>query len=110
MNMKIIYRIDYGFGEAYFITPYPNVEERFMTLANTCFGIRKSIIYCRIEQLGSNAPNALSHELSHAPDFNEALIFNGDFYIWREDGARKMLSPELENEWDTQYSEEVKRR
>lgn len=87
------YRINYGFGVAELYTPY-DPEERFYTLANTCFGIRKSIMCCDI----------LSSE--EAPDEPyEKLSFNGDTYIWREDGARKMIEPVymMDEDWDTYY-------
>lgn len=94
------YTIDYGFGEAILYTPH-NPEKRFYTLAGTCFGIRKSIAGCNIIKTEDTpCPN---------PDC-ERLEFNGDVYVWREDGARKMLKPEwaADDEWDTYYCEECR--
>lgn len=90
------YYIIYGCGTAVLYTPYdPN--ERFLQLADTCFGIRKSIMcvdVCKKEDVACD-------------DF-ERLEFNGDVYIWREDGARKMIAPEwaADDDWDTDYCEE----
>ena len=92
------YTINYGFGKAILYTPY-DAEERFYTLANTCFGIRKSIMYCEI----------IKTEDVSCEDF-ERLEFNGDVYVWREDGARKMIEPDFmsDADWDTYYCDEVK--
>lgn len=93
------YTIDYGCGIAVLQTPYPP-EERFMTLASTCFGIRKCITKFEI--------------LKEEPDKNntsfESLEFSGDAYIWREDGARKMVAPlwAADDEWDTDLCEECR--
>jgi hypothetical protein len=94
------YTIDYGFGVAILYTPH-DPEKRFYTLANTCFGIRKSIAGCDIiktEDVPSPNPGC------------ERLEFNGDVYIWREDGARKMLEPEwaADDDWDTDYCEKCR--
>lgn len=92
------YTIDYGFGEATLYTPY-DAKERFYALANTCFGIRKSIMHCVI----------LKAEDIPCEDF-ERLEFNGDVYVWREDGARKMVAPlwAADKEWDMDYCEMVR--
>ena len=90
------YTIDYGFGRAILYTPH-DPETRFYALASTCFGIRKSIAYCRVLK-AEDVP-------CPAPAY-ERLEFNGDVYIWREDGARKMLEPWPDEEWDTDYCEE----
>jgi hypothetical protein len=90
------YLIDYGPGYAVLYTPHPP-ERRFYELASTCFGIRKSIVTFRIiRQDKEPTPRGAQ----------ERLEFNGDVYIWREDGARKMLEPYLDDEWDTEYCEE----
>lgn len=94
--IRVKYTINYGFGTAVLYTPY-SCEERFYTLANTCFGIRKSIAGC----------NVIKTEDINCEDF-ERLEFNGDVYIWREDGARKMIEPYLDDEWDTFYCEECR--
>ena len=92
------YTINYGFGEATLYTPY-DAKERFYALANTCFGIRKSIMHCVI----------LKAEDIPCEDF-ERLEFNGDVYVWREDGARKMVAPlwAADKEWDMDYCEMVR--
>lgn len=90
------YTIHYGFGKAYLYTPYDCVE-RFYTLANTCFGIRKSIMCCMV----------LRSEDVECDDF-ERLEFNGDVYIWDEEGRRKMIEPFEDEEWDDYYCEECK--
>ena len=92
------YTIDYGFGEATLYTPY-DAKERFYALANTCFGIRKSIMHCVI----------LKAEDILCEDF-ERLEFNGDVYVWREDGARKMVAPlwAADKEWDMDDCEMVR--
>lgn len=96
MNMK--YTIDYGFGEAILYTPY-DAKERFYALAGTCFGIRKSIMHCVI----------LRAEEIPCEDF-ERLEFNGDVYVWCEDGARKMIAPlwAADEEWNMDYCEKVR--
>ena len=87
------YTINYGFGVAILYTPY-DCKERFYTLANTCFGILKSIISCKI----------IKTENISCSDF-EQLEFNNYVYVWREDGARKMVEPYwmADDEWDTDY-------
>lgn len=92
------YTINYGFGTAILYTPY-DCKSRFYTLANTCFGIRKNIMYCKI----------VKTEDVECEDF-ERLECNGDIYIWREDGARKMIEPEWakDEEWDTDFCDECK--
>ena len=90
------YRINYGFGVATLWTPL-DPTERFYTLADTCFGIRKSIMYC----------NILSKEPATCDTF-ERLEYggvNGDAYAWRHDGARMMLNPPLDEDWDEDFCE-----
>lgn len=96
--MNIKYKIDYGVGIAYLYTPY-EPKERFYTLANTCFGIRKCIMCCLV----------LSEEKVECEDF-ERLEFSGDVYVWNEDGARKMLKPFTDEDWDNYYCEQCKFR
>lgn len=102
------YTIDYGLERGYRIaylwTPYKDWRKRFYTLAGTCFGIRKSIFCSQlIEKKEVPLPNAY-------PDENERLEFDGDVYVWRKDGARKMVEPEYfaDLEWDTDYCEKCK--
>lgn len=90
------YLIDYGYGKATLYTPYPP-EERFYTLAGTCFGIRKSIICCVV----------LKKEEVKCDDF-ERLEFNGDIYIWDKEGRRKMIEPFEDEDWDDYYCEKCK--
>lgn len=92
------YTINYGAGKAILYTPHDPVE-RFHILAGTCFGIRKSIMCCDIIER-ENVP-------CPAPD-HERLEFYGDVYVWRRDGARKMLAPFPDEEWDEEYVEECK--
>ena len=93
------YKIDYGFGIATLYTVATDVEQRFYTLAGTCFGIRKSIAYCYVMQ---RMPDDREDQSV------EQLEFNGDCYVWRYDGARKMIEPWADDEWDTDYCEECK--
>lgn len=90
------YYIDYGCGTAVLYTPY-EPHNRFLQLAGTCFGIRKSI-------MGVSVYNQADVPCD---DF-ERLEFNGDIYIWREDGARKAIAPEwyADDDWDTSYCDE----
>lgn len=90
---KTSYKIDYGFGKAALITPH-EPEEAFYRLANECFGIRKSI--SKFEILSS-------YPTDPSFDFYEGLSFNGNIYAWRQDGARRMIIPDYEEEWDTSF-------
>ena len=90
------YKINYGFGIAYLDTPYDPVD-RFYKLANTCFGIRKSIMRCSVVDVEDLMDRGY-----------ERLSFDGDSYIWRTDGARKMVTPWPDDDWYTDYCEECK--
>lgn len=94
------YTINYGSGIAYLTTcvPFDRVEDRFMNLANTCFGIRKSIMGVIIMDFT---------RISHS-EF-EKLEFGGDAYIWKEDGSRKMILPDEDENWETYYCKECRR-
>ena len=95
------YIIDYGFNSrAEFYTNSKDVEERFYTLACTCFGIRKSIMWFNILE---------TLEDDRQEKHYEELSFSGDRYIWRDDGARKMLDPWPDEEWDMNYCDECRR-
>ena len=94
-NVTYKYKIDYGYGTAVLYTPY-DPEERFYTLANTCFGIRKCIMGCHIYDKAAQS----------CPPYNERLEFNGDVYVWNHQGARKMLAPYPDEEWDLDFIEE----
>lgn len=90
------YTIDYGFGVATFITPYPdNVEERFLDYGSRCFGLRKSICHVKIID---DVPNPLNR---FEDDYIEKLSFNGDTYIYDIHQRRKMIEPEWaeDKEW-----------
>lgn len=91
------YTIYYGMGTAILYTPH-DPKERFYTLAGTCFGIRKNIMCCEI---------CKEEEIS-CEDY-ERLEFSGDIYVWREDGARKMLEPWPDEDFDTAWCEECRR-
>lgn len=97
------YTIDYGFGKATLHTPYKYPDVRFSILANTCFGIRKSIIQVVVV-------DSEDVELPEGTEWNERLEFNGDVYIWREDGSRKMIEPDwaADEEWDYAWAEDVR--
>lgn len=90
------YYVDYGCGTAVLYTPY-DPYDRFLQLASTCFGIRKSIMRVSVY-----------NQFDVPCDDFERLEFNGDVYIWREDGARKMIAPDwcADDDWDTDYCEE----
>lgn len=94
------YGINYGFGMASFETPFcDEVESRFYTLANQCFGIRKSITNFEITAEYENYT-------TKPTDYIEKLEFSGDVYIWREDGAMKMLEPWPDDDWNTDTCED----
>ncbi len=99
MAKSIKYTIDYGFGTAFLYTPFFDVAHRFLILAHTCFGIRDSIMFVKV----------LKKEEVSCSDF-ERLEFNGDAYVWREDGSRKMVLPEYmaDDDWDTYYCEKCR--
>lgn len=92
------YIINYGFGKAVLYTPHDPVE-RFYMLATTCFGIRKSIVCCDV----------VTAEPARIDDY-ERLEFGGDAYVWREDGARKMVEPDwaADAEWNLSYCDECR--
>ena len=87
------YVLDLGDRTAEITTPYEAID-RFYTLANTCFNIRRSVTVCRI----------IKTEPVYGPSY-ERLKFNGIEYVWRRDGARKMISPGRDEEWDLDYCE-----
>lgn len=92
------YTISYGCGVAVLYTPH-DAKERFNTLANTCFGIRKSIMDFRIIN---------AEDVPCPSPYYERLEFSGDVYVWRKDGARKMLAPYPDEEWDEEYCKECR--
>ena len=90
------YEIDYEFGRAMLYTPYPDWEKRFLTLAGTCFGIRKNIGQVKLLSVKEGFEPTCLGEC-------EALEAEGDSYIWREDGARRMISPFPDVIWDMAF-------
>lgn len=94
------YTINYGSGVAYLTTcvPFNQVEDRFLNLAYTCFGIRKNIMGVIIADFTKVEPSEF-----------EKLEFDGDAYIWKADGSRKMIKPDEDMAWDTYYCSECRR-
>lgn len=87
-NVKL-YTINFGYGYAYFMTPYHDeVEKHFLDYGNKCFGLRKSI--SKVEILDS-IPFPLNR---FENDYIEKLSFNGDVYIYDIHQRRKMIEPE----------------
>lgn len=85
------YTIDYEYGQATLYTPSSDWEDRFFSLANQCFGIRKSI---GETTLISSADEPLPEPWSRFTGAHEMLMHSGDTIIWNADGE-KILS-----EWD----------
>lgn len=92
------YLINYGGGIATLYTPEADWKSRFTELAGSCWGIRKSIL-C-VELMGRSDEEPTDKQ----PEEHERLDF-GDVYIWRRDGARKMIEPEMfaDEDWDESY-------
>ena len=93
------YVIDYGYGKAALYTPYPNVKERFMTLAGTCYELRNKLAKFKIVGQVDAEP-----EKKEADEFERLKFWNDEgrhvcVYIWREDGARKQIRPLYKNGW-----------
>jgi hypothetical protein len=80
------YTINYGFGTAVLYTPSEDWKERFYTLANQCFGIRKSITI---------DPELVKHEDAKPKimlrNEYERLEHSGDVVVWNKKG-KKILS------------------
>ena len=82
------YTINYEFGKAVLYTPSEDWEDRFYTLANQCFGIRKSIGKVKL---------MLKKEIKPIYTIDgeyERLEHNGDVIIWNEQGEK------INSEWD----------
>ena len=94
------YEIDYGYGKATLYTDNNDWESRFYELASVCFGIRKSIAYVKLISSSQDGP------LNKYQDEYERLEFYGDVYIFRKDGARKMVKPFEDEEWDEDFVNE----
>lgn len=88
------YIIYYGGGVAILHTPYPP-EERFYTLANSCYGIKTRISKFEI----------LKVEDVEEYIYFETLDFDGRLLAWNEEGARKTIKPQCPNSkhWDNYY-------
>ena len=82
------YKIDYGFGIAVLYTPSEDWERRFYTLANQCFGIRKSIMYAKLLNKTEDIRD------NRLPGEYERLEHNGDTIVWNENGEK------IKSEWD----------
>ena len=84
------YVIDYKNGIARLYTPSHDWEDRFYTLANQCFGIRKSIDceYVKLIEMS---------EINFEPEYYEEyerLEHSGDVIVWNEKGEK------IKSEWD----------
>lgn len=95
------YTIDYQYGIAHLYTPSPHWLSRFEALAHSCWGLRENIGEIR---LLSQCPV----EYSQLPYEYERLCADGDEYIWRRDGARRMLRPFPDIEWNETFCEKCK--
>lgn len=100
-----VYEIDYGSGTAILETPFKDWKSRFYVLADTCFGIRKSIT-----QVAPKATHEWKRDERLHPYEFESLSFMGNVYIWRRDGARMCIEPfwAADGEWDTQWCDKCK--
>lgn len=82
------YTINYGFGYATLYTPSPDWKGRFYSLAEQCFGIRKSIAFANLCKAEKAEPKwKLVGEY-------ERLEHNGDVIVWDEAGEK------IKSEWD----------
>ena len=87
------YSIDYGHGRADLWSDCGenSVEQRFMKLANQCFGIRKSIgDFTLLESF----EEAIPKPWADLPGTAEMLKHNGDTIVWNDDGEK------IKSEWD----------
>lgn len=98
---KTKYTVNYGYGVATLVTPF-DFKERFETLANVCPEIakrRSQAVVMRMEDvtdewehfesLGFFAP-------TESWDKKEYFL-----YVWREDGARKLVTPVWKRGFDS---------
>lgn len=90
MPIRTEYVIDYGFGFARLYTPETDWESRFYTLADQCFGIRKSIEYAKLVTKNVGAePFGKIFEGEY-----ERLEHHGDVIAWNKEGEK------IKSEWD----------
>lgn len=83
------YVIDYEYGIATLYSPSENWEERFYSLAEQCFGIRKSI--GEVKLLKSCTENSNREKIENE---YERLEHHGDVIIWDN------LGNKIKSEWD----------
>lgn len=84
----MLYIINYGFGVARLYTPHEDWSARFFTLADQCFGIRKSIKCAQLIDSRMEEPE------NPLPDEYERLEHDGDVIVWNADGEK------IKSEWD----------
>lgn len=82
------YIIDYEYGIARLYTPSDDWEDRFYTLADQCFGIRKSIGEVELVKTEDVKPKDLRE------GEYERLEHSGDLIIWNKEGEK------IKSEWD----------
>ena len=84
------YVIDYEYGIAKLYTPSEDWEDRFYTLADQCFGIRKSIGEVELVKIEDVEPK------EKIEGEYERLEYKGDLIIWNKEGEK------IKSEWDFQ--------
>ena len=82
------YVIDYEYGIAKLYTSSEDWEDRFYTLADQCFGIRKSIGEVELIKTEDVEP------LGKIEGEYERLVHSGDLIIWNKEGEK------IKSEWD----------
>ena len=82
------YVIDYEYGIAKLYTPSEDWEDRFYTLADQCFGIRKSIGEVELVKIEDVEPK------EKIEGEYERLEYKGDLIIWNKEGEK------IKSEWD----------
>lgn len=88
--------LDFGDCVAILWTPLDPLE-RFKTLANACEEAYSGIRYCKIMDCQER-----SKPIGDPWEF-ERLTFAGYSYSWRHDGARRMILPRIDDEYDESY-------
>lgn len=88
------YIIDFGFGVATLYTPSKHWAERFKALGPTCYTVEIGTLRLLSEK-GGFKPTMW--------DEHERIEVNGNVYIWRVDGARRMLHPIPDFDWDERW-------
>ena len=85
------YVIDYKNGIARLYTPSYDWEDRFYTLANQCFGIRKSIDceYVKLIEMSE-----INFEPEYYEEYERLEHSGGDVIVWNEKGEK------IKSEWD----------